>query len=41
MRMKRKLSNHQKQLRFFTWFFTILMLLLLVLLIWLVNRLHF
>ena len=39
--MKRKLSNHQKQLRFFTWFFAILMLLLLVLLIWVANRLQY
>jgi hypothetical protein len=37
--MKRKPSLHQKQIRFFTFFFGSLLVLGAVVLLWLVNRL--
>ena len=37
-REKRELSPHQKQMRFFTVFFLILVLALFGLLLWLINR---
>lgn len=38
MKMKRKPSLHQKQIRFFTIFFGALLILLVVGLLWLLNR---
>ncbi len=37
-RPKRELSLHQKQMRFFTGFFGVLVVLLAVFLLWLLNR---
>jgi len=36
--MKKKPSAHQRQIRFFTWLFTIVLTLLVILLLWLLNR---
>ena len=36
--MKKKPSAHQRQIRFFSWLFTIVLTLLVILLLWLLNR---